>query len=363
MSRTDVVSLFFCGSGQNRDKGDKQLVSHLYNNVIGERKIIFDGPGGAPIRDAESMLTSVQSKGVKDSWWVRWKNFWTLKETKFGRGVTGAGTASNIVMALQWLWDQYHSLKFVDVNVVGFSRGGVSGIMLAHAMHEAGFTRFGNINVNLFTFDPVPGGLNDFKSKGHSFAQIGRVGNPKTLSPIVANYRSVLQQNIKGWAKDLTFKCVVPEYEGSHPRRTPRELFPMPGRHGSAARYDTTTGEGDIGGYLCQQFMERHGTQFRTAFSELTPLSLIEKYASVALTWPQNNASKYRKRLVTNEYLQDNVYVNWHHRELMLHNGLSDVTLYLDRKQAIPPSTLERVKKMGLQWTQDLLVRYLEKKK
>lgn len=362
MTRTDVVSLFFCGSGQNRDKGEKQLVSHLYDNAIGDRKFIFDGPGGAPIRDAEGILKAVETKGKKVSSKKGWKKLWKSKQAKFGRGVTGVGTASNIVMALQWLWEQYYSQKFVDVNVIGFSRGGVSCIMLAHAMHEAGFTHLGNINVNIFTFDPVPGGVNDFGTKGHSFDQTGRVGTPKTLAPIVANYRSILQQNIKGWGKDLTFKCVVPEYEGSHPRRTPRELYPMPGRHGAAARYDTTTGEGDIGGYLCQEFMERHGTRFNTAFSRLSPLALAERYASVALAWPQNDASKYRKRLVSNEYLQDDFYVNWHHRELLQQNGLSDLTRCLDGKMAIPPSTLQRVKSMGLKLTEDLLVRHVEKK-
>jgi hypothetical protein len=303
MARSDVVTLYFCGSGNHRDKDFKFTIPAFFKNTKGDesRKIIFDGPGGADIQNAEKVLKLVESgKSVSSKKWNK-----TLSSQQKGGtvgGITGKGTQSNLIVALTWLWEQWYKQRFVDVNVVGFSRGGVSCIMLSHAMHEAGFTALGNINVNIFTFDPVPGGKNDFGAKDGQFEQTGRIGTPNTLAPCVASYRSILMQNIKGRLKDAAFKCVVPTYEGAHPNRTDRELIPMPGRHSSAARFDQHSGEGKIGAHLCQTFLEAHGTEIGQPYSSLSKHQLIECYAETHGDWASKSQSKHRKRIVQNNF-------------------------------------------------------------
>lgn len=349
--RKDVVTLYFCGSGNHRDQGDKNALPHLHDITKGTRKVIFDGPGGANIVNAEKILKRVEkgkdapmTANVFQKNSVRKAKGWDkmLKNVHKGvkehsilgqkNGATGGGTQSNIVVALQWLWMEWHKERFVDINLVGFSRGGVSCIMLAHAIQEAGFNTLGNIRVNIFTFDPVPGGLNDFKNKG-KFDETGRVGDPKTLPVCVASYRSILQENVDKWLvkwlvpKDKNFKCVVPDYKGSNPNRTPRDLYSMPGGHGASQSYNSGTGAGAIGLHLCQSFLEDHGTEF-SGSGKLSPDKLIEAYATVRVSFTQDDkafgakkkASKHRAGLVTNPFRSHPYFVNHHHAGLMYQN-------------------------------------------
>jgi hypothetical protein len=332
MARQDVVSIYFCGSGNHRDKDFKFTIPLFYKSTVGERKIIFDGPGGADIRNAEKILKTVESGRSTSS--RSWQKIWESRQKKTFAGISGVGTASNIVIALQWLWEQWYAERFVDVNLVGFSRGGVSCIMLAHAIHEAGFANLGNIRVNIFAFDPVPGGTNDFSAKDGQFEQTGRVGTPDTLAPCVAAYSSILQENIKGRLKDIGFKCVVPTAESSATERT---LYPMPGRHSSSARYDQHSGEGKIGAYLCQTFLQDHGTEIAQPFAGLSPHQLIECYAQVHDDWSEKSASRHRKRLVANDMRAHAFFVNWHHKALMTSSGYQDIVAFIDGNGARPP--------------------------
>ena len=337
--RKDVVTLYFCGSGNNRDQGNKNTIPRLYDTTKGERRIIFDGPGGAAIKKTEAITKALAGGDISTGWAVTakgkaanqaktWEKMLAAQHGTKTTALTGTGTQSNIVMALQWLWLEYYKHPFADVNVAGFSRGGVSAIMLGHAMQAAGFADLASVRVNIFTFDPVPGGLNDFKDKGN-FAATGRAGTPKTLAPIVANYRSILQESLKTWIggivpKDRTFKCVVPDYIGSNPARTPRELFPMPGDHGASASYTNDKGPGAIGAHLCQSFLMAHGTDFTSNFV-LSPSELLEAYATTRLSHTKGGkafgekqaASKHRVNLVANPFRRHPFYVNAQHATLM----------------------------------------------
>lgn len=332
----DVVTIYFCGSGNHRGKDDKFAIPKLFNDTRGDRKIIFDGPGGADIKNTEALLKEVETGGTgrslrhptrKGAWGRLLNRGHGTKLT----GVTGKGTQSNIVMALQWLWLEWYKEPFVDINIAGFSRGAVSCIMLAHSIQAAGFPLQGKIRVNIFAYDPVPGGKNDFKNKG-TFGTTGRAGDPGTLAPCVASYRSILQENLKKTMlgvvpKDKNFKCVVPVYTGDNPDRTDRELFPMPGVHSEAAKYINRYGPGEIGIHLCQSFLEDHGTKFEKD-SKCTDVQLIEAYAVTRGTFTQDGKasgaklkpSKYRAPLVANPLRDHSFYINAHHEDLIRRN-------------------------------------------
>ena len=325
-----VVTIYCCGTGGHRDKHSKWAVPYLHKITKGERKFICDGPGSAKsIKKLENVMKAVESGGKvnidakRGSGWFAQKFY----------GATGQGTADNIVMCMQWLWLEWYKQPFVDINLVGWSRGAVTCIMLAHAIHESGMNQQGNLRVNIFTFDPVPGGKNDFAVKG-DFASTGRVGTPDELAPIVASYRSILQENIKkmlmgigsiGIKKDKNFVCTVPHYIGSHPAQKPLELYPLPGGHGDAGKYNEAEGGGcvgRIGMHLAQSFLVDHGTEFDENHLR-SPKQLAEDYAEARMQYTKKNslrkkpASKYRLAVVANHYRDDLFYVNAHHAGLV----------------------------------------------
>ena len=369
--RKDVVTIYCCGTGGHRDKHPKWAVPYLYTINEGERKFICDGPGSArSIKKLENVMKAVETGGKvkvdakRGSGWFAQKIY----------GATGKGTADNIVMCMQWLWLEYYRQPFVDINLVGWSRGAVTCIMLAHAIHESGMNQQGNLRVNIFTFDPVPGGKNDFAVKG-TFDSTGRVGTPEELSPVVASYRSILQENIKkmlmgigpiGIKKDKNFVCTVPKYVGDHPAREPLELYPLPGGHGDAGKYNEAEGGGcvgRIGMHLAQSFLVKHGTKYSECHLR-PPIALAEDYAEARLQYTKEGslkkkpASKYRLGVVANAYRNDRFYVNSHHAGLV-EQAIPRVAAYLagnapvgegHRKdiQNTAPKTYDALTRLGL---------------
>lgn len=362
--RRDVVTLYFCGSGNDRNMGATNALPHLYENTAGNRKAIFDGPGGAKILKTEEIMKMVESGKDSKPGLKVWKSLSERKEKSWNKmlsnyhndtttSMTGTGTQSNIVMALQWLWLEWYKERFVDINLAGFSRGGVSCIMLAHAIQEAGFTELGNIRVNIFTFDPVPGSLNDFKNKG-TFSSTGRAGKPSLLPPCVSSYCSILQENIKKFdygilPKDRTFKCVVPDYTGSNPSRMPRELYPMPGGHSASQAYTSGPGTGEIGIHLAQEFLERNGTKLNCGH-KLNAVELIEAYSAVRFFYTKKvgtygkkrKPSYHRGKIVNNPFREHEFFINSHHASLMyMHAG--DVARCIDEGAELSTTTQSRM--------------------
>ena len=323
--RTDVVSIYCCGTGGHRGKHAKWAVPHLYDTTKGERKFICDGPGGAKIPKVEDILKKVESGGK-----VKKKLFEKTHSKGMRKQASGEGTADNIILCLQWLWLEYYKERFVDINLIGWSRGAVTCIMLSHSIQSAGFTELNpNIRVNVFAFDPVPGSKNDFAVKG-TFESTGRTGTPDELAPCVASYESILHEKIKKYLKgpikkDKNFVCAVPSYTGHNQHRTPQVTYPMPGGHGDSGKYNESEGGGPIGRigiHLAQDFMTRHGTEY-TVNHLRTNTELCEDYAQVRLAYTEKGSmakkapSQYRKDVVKNAFRDDDFYINHHHHGLV----------------------------------------------
>lgn len=323
----DVVTIFCCGTASNRQKIGTYAVPFLYDECTG-RKFILDGPGGAKIPKSENVMKAVESGGDVKEKLFRKKRGAGLLSAKYNQAY-GLGSQDNVIVGIMWLWEEFYKKKFKTINLVGWSRGGVTCIMLAHAIQAAGFTReAGNLRVNIFAFDPVPGGKNDFATKG-DFDSTGRVGTPNELPPCVTAYRSIVHENIKKKMvlvipKDKNFVCVVPKYTGSNSLRKEQEIFPMPGGHADSC---TVKGGldmapmGRIGLHLAQQFLMEHGTKFAASYTY--PDSAVrEIYADIRLAFSDKNgnklgASKYRENVVGNAFRKDRFYVNSHHAGLI----------------------------------------------
>ena len=107
-----------------------------------------------------------------------------------------------------------HRIKqpLTTINVIGWSRGGVTCIMFANACAETEGLK--NIDINIFTLDPVPG-----------YGSGGKDEHRCILKFNVKNYASVIQMDEVSRA----FAPVVPETD----QNTKCNYITMPGRHGT----------------------------------------------------------------------------------------------------------------------------------
>src|SRR5262245_46003588 len=175
MPRHDLVTVFCCGTKSHRDR-QGEAVADMYRWCDG-RKWINDGPG-AP-GHAVPKIEHLFKEGKQPTWWqnVRGKTPYNVHRGHWGdlQGqLGGTGSQDNVLVTLTWLWEEYHHEPFTVCNLVGWSRGAVTCIAIANAMQHTEFAEHG-VRVNIFAYDPVPGGLNDFDEHG-TFDETGRAG-------------------------------------------------------------------------------------------------------------------------------------------------------------------------------------------
>lgn len=319
-----VVTIFCCGTAFHRDRIDFS-VPFTWRATKGDRVWINDGPGNTThhILKTENIMKRAEKGNFMPE--AMFSNMHTTSRKQ----LTGTGTQDNIITTLQWLWMEYHRTdkpKFRTINLVGWSRGAVTCIMLAHAIEAAGFRGLlPNLKVNIFAFDPVPGGLNDFDKNG-DFQQTGRAGTVDTLSPCVNEYHAILAENVGG-AKGLVFKCVSPNF--SNGGGTKSET-PMPGGHSTVANHDTNNPVGRIAIALCHEFLTKHGTDLHV-HKKLSDQQMIDLYADALLehgefkkkgwinrkkVFEKSTAAKVRAPLVRNDLRRHDFFINQHHADL-----------------------------------------------
>lgn len=263
-----VFTLFFCGTGStkhdahNPNYPNGELVSTLANNCLGREFAdwaIIDGPGSGNLQEDElwekpggyyGVTGTLLGKGWEENVahamalargklnWKREKlteqNYTTLKNA----GIP----IQDVEVTGSFLWRQYdygdrivtpqdlqekiiHVFRKggpipTSVNLVGWSRGGVSCHMMANAM--ANDPELKHIPVNIFAVDPVPGPAN---------FQTHRTAIGPNVREYVAFYAR--DERSKG------FSCVIP----THTEHTRASIFPMVGRHASLVGNGATDGE------------------------------------------------------------------------------------------------------------------------
>ncbi len=346
-----VVTIYCCGTAFHRDRIDFS-VPYTWRATAGDRVWINDGPGNTThhILKTEKILKKVESsspqapsseQGVLTKMGNAIPNAlmnraFSTHHTSSIKQLTGVGSQDNVVTTLQWLWMEFYRKDkpgFKTINLCGWSRGAVTCIALAHAIEAAGFrTHIPRLKVNIFAFDPVPGGLNDFDKNG-DFMKTGRAGTVDTLSNCVNEYNAILAENVGG-LKGKVFKCVSPEFTNSSKRGPSKTEYPMPGGHSTVANHRDDNPIGRIAVSLCHDFLTKHGTQLYVN-KKLTEAQMIELYADALLehgefkkkgfinrrrVFEKSTAAKVRAPLVSNPMRKHPFYVNQHHRELFRKN-------------------------------------------
>ncbi|WP_332765665.1 hypothetical protein [Pseudomonas koreensis] len=261
-----VLTIFFCGTGSNKfdvtheNFWDGELVSTLAANHAGREFaewIVVDGPGSGNLQ-ADDLFTKTVEYGLTGTLFgkgweenvqhamniIKGKCSWQreqLTEQEYNRLKAAGIPIDDVKVEGSWLWRKYNygersvtqqtlqeqiiktfrkdGVIPTQVNLVGWSRGGISCHMLANAMLND--PQLKHIPVNVFALDPVPG-IGNFQDQ--------RVRLGANVKEYVAFYAR--DERSKG------FSCVIPQTTVG----TKTSIYPMAGRHATMAGNATAAG-------------------------------------------------------------------------------------------------------------------------
>ncbi|WP_327439706.1 hypothetical protein [Pseudomonas donghuensis] len=265
-----VLTVYFCGTGSHRFDDNNpnfwngELVSTLASNDQGKEFahwVAIDGPGSGNLQ-ADELFIKTKAYGLSGTLFGKgWEENvshalhiikgtfdWqrkTLSAQAYQQLKAAGIPIDDVEKTGSWFWRTYHYgdriitpqqlqaqiIKIfrkdgqlpTQVNLVGWSRGGVSCHMLANAMLADSALK--HIPVNIFAVDPVPGLLN---------FQAHRVQLGENVKQYVGFYSR--DERSKGFA------CVIPKTHAS----TRCHIYPVPGRH--ATLVGNAAADGAAGG-------------------------------------------------------------------------------------------------------------------
>ncbi|MFK0032715.1 hypothetical protein [Pseudomonas monteilii] len=337
-----VFTAYFCGTGSHRfddanpNFWNGELVSTLASNDQGREFahwIAVDGPGSGNLQDDnlfvepggyfnwtgqlfgrgwEENVNHVLQVIKGESSWQRTR----LSEEGYERLKEAGVPIPDACATASWFWRTYdygdrhptpQALQEriismfrkprlpLQVNLVGWSRGGISCHMLANAMAQDPVLR--DIPVNIFAIDPVPG--------------IGNVQTERTT--LAANVREYVgfysrDERSKGFA------CVIPSVDSS----TQICIYPMPGRHatlvGNASADGASGGEAlKEPGLIVRHFAEVCLGRWGVALDKRLALSdrqLMEYHRAMTAAERQYHAMRSESYTVLTEGERDNRLVH-----------------------------------------------------
>lgn len=261
-----VLTIFFCGTGSNKfdttheNFWNGELISTLASNHLGHEFaewIVVDGPGSGNLQ-ADDLFTRTKEYGLSGTLFgkgweenvlhalniIKGKCDWQreqLTEAEYNRLKAAGIPIEDVKVEGSWFWRKYNygdrsitqqklqeqiiktfrkdGVIPTQVNLVGWSRGGISCHMLANAMFKDSLLK--NIPVNIFALDPVPG-IGNFQEE--------RVKLAANVKEYVAFYAR--DERSKG------FSCVIPQTATG----TKTCIYPMAGRHATMAGNATSSG-------------------------------------------------------------------------------------------------------------------------
>lgn len=263
-----VFTVYFCGTGSHRfdDRNPNfwngELIATLAANTGGREFvdwIVVDGPGSGNLQDDALFVDDGDHSKVTGTLFgtgwqenvqhavqvIKGKSTWSrtqLSEEQY-QNLKSAGVPIPDASATgSWFWRTYdYGERAVTpqalqeqlikqmrkplipsvVNLVGWSRGGISCHMLANAM--AADPELAGVAVNIFAIDPVPG--------------VGNIQEEKVqLGPNIKEYVGFYARD----ERSKGFACVIPMTAFN----TPVHLFPMPGRHATLVGNASADGAG-----------------------------------------------------------------------------------------------------------------------
>ncbi len=248
-----VFTIYCHGSGGHRDKPDKEIVSFMGRRAVGEEYrdyLILDGVGGKP-----SGKNNPNPMAGTFNWASRGKEAKGKTPLELGGGRTKGATAANI--SGHGVEDNArHALVVLGdlptlpttVNMVGWSRGAVTALVIANMLWDI----FSQVRVNIFAFDPVAG---QDAGRGESESALSR----RKIPPSVTNYVGLLAtgENRKTFSPQDLSRVII-----QNPPSSNVLFLPFPGKHSTAPQnndpkaMDVT----NIAWTLVHRFFQQMGT-------------------------------------------------------------------------------------------------------
>ena len=319
-----VLTVYLCGTGASSFDNNNhnnpvywqgELVSTLaHNNLDREfaQWFIVDGPGSGNLQEDDLWVESPNYSDIKGAlfgsgWeenvehalclmkgnfdWQREK----LTEQQYNQLKKAGIPIEDVEVTGSFLWRKYnYGDRYVtqqqlqqqiirtfrkdgiiptQVNLIGWSRGGITCHMLANAMLKDPLLK--DIPVNIFAIDPVPGPLN---------FQPEKVTIGSNVKEYVGFY--AIDERSKGFA------CVIPTVTAE----TKMHIFPLSGRHATLvgnAAIDGSEGKNALfsPGLIVRHFAERCLTRWGCQLAnklELTDKEIFEHHTDI-----KNDADKY----------------------------------------------------------------------
>lgn len=337
-----VFTAYFCGTGSHRfddanpNFWNGELVSTLASNDQGREFahwIAVDGPGSGNLQDDnlfvepggyfnwtgqlfgrgwEENVNHVLQVIKGESSWHRTK----LSEEEYERLKNAGVPVPDASSTASWFWRTYdygdrhptpQELQEriismfrkpripTQVNLVGWSRGGISCHMLANAMAQDPVLR--DIPVNIFAIVPVPGVGN---------VQAERI----TLAANVREYVGFYSRD----ERSKGFACVIPSVASG----TQICIYPMPGRHatlvGNASVDGASGGEvlkepGLVVRHFAEVCLARWGVELGKRLA-LSDRQLMEYHRAMSAAERQYHAMRSESYTVLTEGERDNRLVH-----------------------------------------------------
>ena len=249
----------------------------------------------------------------------------------------GRGWKNSANSAFEWLKGKLGDNPFMEVNLLGFSRGAVTAIALAWKLNKYLLNPSGTqVPVNIFAFDPIPGGQRDFQNaedvvnaKGEDVTFNAYARN--NLPPNVVRYYTVLFEGSKIKGPKCFWTPINPM--GGKERK---EIF-LPGTH---------TGKNTKGTYyiiysFIEEFCEK--SKIIDNFEPFEGCVLVECYSEILHYAYFNNSaqSTFRNNIFVgrNRYRDHLFFVNNHHYDKFKEEfpKLADALNQFDSNVSIKP--------------------------
>ncbi|MEL1265701.1 hypothetical protein [Pseudoxanthomonas putridarboris] len=199
-----------------------QMPSDRQGHTFNGGKLLLQGVGS--LNDPTSNRIVQAGDGLQGNTGSSWP------VTRLFNMACGNGIGRNIEKAITFL--EYmvdHNQRPTCINMVGWSRGGVTCVRLAQALHRN--NKLNGIEVNIFAGDPVPGAFrHDTWGLSKEYA----------ITPNVRRYLQVMAMHVGG-LKGRGFKPLIPAVVA--PAVTVAGVLPMPGNHSQVVKAKDSPGE------------------------------------------------------------------------------------------------------------------------
>lgn len=284
----------FChGTGRHRGRRAWDIVQVMHNCADGsdyEDYLILDGPAGHSewvpkdvydaqyrsqahvevqgnnLRDLHLMAgdfdpdvdtLTPKSRGLLNPSYAKMP-FGTLHTTVQGKGVGSNVKHALAVIRRKFVKHGNVSKRLRCINLLGWSRGGVTCIKIANRLWQD--PQLKHVPVNLFAVDPVPGDSHYKNADSHNIPP-----NVKNLIVLLAmhekrdGFHPVDLDSVRFDGEALTA-----ENDFDIAEKWNHLWLPLPGVHNSIPQpHKPLLGPGMIGFQLCYQFLSYHGTAFK----------------------------------------------------------------------------------------------------